>query len=279
VNDAAQVTDALLDALGAPHGRDGLAALLAATPEQLLAAQKTVSAEMGKGLGLPFAPVVDGVVLPAPPAAAVRDGLSATVPVLTGTNRDEWNLFGLLAGSVDDDEALRRRVARLLPGADVDALVATYRAALPGEPINDVFGAIMTDRVFRIPALRLAESQSVHQPDNTFVYFFEHASTAFDGRLGSCHALEIPFVFDTLGRAGVELLTGPQPPQPLADAMHAAWIAFAHTGSPTHAGLPDWPAYDATDRATMTFGGLHEGVAHLELDPAADRRRAWDGLL
>jgi para-nitrobenzyl esterase len=35
--------------------------------------------------------------------------------------------------------------------------------------------------------------------------------------------------------------------------MSAAWIAFARTGSPNGPGLPEWPAYDLKNRATMVF--------------------------
>jgi para-nitrobenzyl esterase len=133
----------------------------------------------------------------------------------------------------------------------------------------------MTDRVFRVPAIRLAEAQAGYQPANTFMYLFEYASTAFGGRLGSCHALEIPFVFNTLGKPGTELLTGPEPPQALADSMHDAWLAFARNGSPGQGGTGEWPAYDHDGRATMHFGVTN----HLEHDPAPSEREAWDGVL
>jgi carboxylesterase type B len=107
------------------------------------------------------------------------------------------------------------------------------------------------------------------------MYLFEYASTAFDGRLGSCHALEIPFVFDNLHKRGVELLMGSEPPPSLAGAMHAAWISFARTGSPDHDGLPHWPAYDRAGRDTMYFGV----PCHLEHDPASAERDAWSGVL
>ena len=107
------------------------------------------------------------------------------------------------------------------------------------------------------------------------MYLFEFASTAFDGRLGSCHALEIPFVFDNLGKPGAHLLTGPEPPQSVADAMHAAWIAFVRTGSPGNELLPEWPAYDRERRATMGFSV----PCHLESDPASAERLAWSGRL
>jgi len=277
-DDAAAVTEAFITELGG----GGLDAVLGAPPERLLEAQQTVSLAMTTGKlkkrassasGLPFGPVIDGAVLPRHPYEAIRDGSAASVPVLLGTTRDEWNLFGLTAGIVENADALIGRLGRIVE--QPEALAVAYRQVRAEDGYNELFSAIMTDRIFRIPAIRLAEAQAVHQPGHTFMYLFEYASTAFGGRLGACHALEIPFVFDNLDKRGIELLTGPEPPQPVADAMHAAWIAFARSGSPAHDGLPSWPAYDLDERATMHFGT----PCHLERDPAAGERLAWAEVL
>jgi len=74
----------------------------------------------------------------------------------------------------------------------------------------------MTDRIFRIPAIRLLEAPHRYQSDGTFSHLLEWASPAFDGRLGSCHALEIPFVLDNLDAASGELFTGADAPRDLA---------------------------------------------------------------
>ena len=79
------------------------------------------------------------------------------------------------------------------------------------------------------------------------MYEFAWRSPKFEGKLGACHALEIPFVFDTLDKEGYEELMGTEPPQQLADAMHAAWVAFATSGNP---GLA---AVRSKSRATMHF--------------------------
>jgi len=278
MDDAAAVAEAFVAELG---GGD-IEALRTADPDRLLAAQQAVSEAMVAGrlprrsssaAGLPFGPVIDGTVLARHPVEAIRDGSASSVPLLTGTNRDEWNLFGLMDRHVDDVDTLVRRLGRFVDRPE--ALVEAYRTARPGDDFDGLFKAVMTDRVFRLPAIRMAEAQSAYQPEHTFLYLFEYASTAFDGRLGSCHALEIPFVFDNLHRAGTELLTGPEPPQSVATAMHSAWIAFARTGSPAVDALPDWPAYDEGDRATMVVGV----PCHLEHDPDAGERLAWSGLI
>jgi para-nitrobenzyl esterase len=275
---AVAVTEAFLAELD-----DGdLEAVMAAPPERLLEVQQVVGQAMVAGhirrpvtsaSGLPFGPVIDGAVLPRHPVDAIADGSAASVPLLTGTTRDEWNLFGLMDRKVEDVERLIGRLGRFTEKPE--PLVAAYRQARPGDDYDELFKAMMTDRMFRIPAIRMAEAQASHQPANTFMYLFEFASTAFDGRLGSCHALEIPFVFDNLGKPGAQLLTGPEPPQSVADAMHAAWIAFVRTGSPANEVLPEWPAYDQKRRATMGFAE----PCHLESDPASAERLAWSGLL
>lgn len=206
----------------------------------------------------------------------ISDGLSAQVPLLTGTTRDEWNLFALMLGRVEDEEALRRRLGRIVedPTQMIDAYRTPRQVDGGDADPHDLWSAVLTDRVFRIPAIRLAEAQAAHQPA-TYMYLFEYASTAFDGKLGSCHALEIPFVFDNLDKPGASLFAGEGAPQALADAMHASWIAFAKTGDPRHDGIPDWPAYEPEGRATMHFGDR----VHLEHDPAPTERAVWDGLL
>lgn len=99
------------------------------------------------------------------------------------------------------------------------------------------------------------------------MYEFAWESPQFDGRLGACHALEIPFVFDTLGNQ-TEGLWGPDPPQTLADTMHDAWVGFATSGD------CDWPTYDISRRATMRF----DTTAIIVDDPLSNERALWEGV-
>ena len=275
---ALEVSERMLDALGTREPGE----LRTLPAQRILDAQGQVSVEVtrarakggaGAGLGLPFAPVLDGVVIDRQPLAAIRDGSAAGVPLLVGSTAEEWRLFGLMLRSVEDEATILRRLGRMVE--DPHTLVAAYRQARDEASHDDLWTAILTDRIFRIPAIRLAEAQLAHQPEHTFVYLFEWASTAFDGRLGSCHALEIPFLFDALDKPGAEMFTGPGAPRDLAVAMQEAWLAFARTGDPSHPGLPEWPAYDVASRATMHLGD----PCHLEHDPGPTERAAWDGVL
>ena len=93
----------------------------------------------------------------------------------------------------------------------------------------------MTRTIFREPTAALAHAH----PGNTWRYEFAWRSNGVNGRLGAAHAMELPFVFDTLAAPGLKQengLLGPEGgPQALADRVHAAWVRFG-----THHD-PGWP--------------------------------------
>jgi carboxylesterase type B len=99
------------------------------------------------------------------------------------------------------------------------------------------------------------------------MYEFAWRSPQFKGRLGAAHGVEIPFVFDTLG-LGTEPLLGRDPPQRLANVMHAAWVTFAASGDCR------WPKYDHMRRPTMRFATKSEVVD----DPLAVKLALWMGV-
>ena len=111
---------------------------------------------------LPFLPVVDGVLLPDHPLAAVADGAANGIDLLIGTNRDELTLFGLgnPALMALDEDGVERWVANAVPDMAAPEVLEAYRAARAsrGESIepNDIWVAIGTDIVFRWPSLQLA---------------------------------------------------------------------------------------------------------------------------
>ena len=173
----------------------------------LLAAQgRVVSRRTGTPGWLPFQPVVDGVVLPEPALAAIRTGLSRDVPLLLGSNTDEWRLFAAMDSRLRnlDLAGLQARILARLPDPDsarAERLADGYRRSgeeRVGKTPLDLFCALETDRVYRLPALRLAEAQlaaggSVH------AYKFTWPSALVGGALGACHAVEVPFVFGSVG--------------------------------------------------------------------------------
>ncbi len=277
------VTDRFLAALDLSPGSAD--ALLTLPVEDVLRAQSAVEQAVqtdherdgGPGIGaLTFQPVADGAVLPSPAIDAVRAGSAAGIPLVVGTTADEWNMFHLrarMAGTLSDEQ-VRRRLARLVGDDRVDDVVDVYRRARPDADPDGLLCAVMTDHVFRVPAIRLAEAQ-LAQAAEVSMYRFDLASTAMGGVLGACHAIEVPFVFDNLDRGGVDMLLGglDDGSRALASSLSRAWTSFAHAAVPAHDGL-DWPTYDLDQRRTCVLDRETAVVA----DPDAEIRALWDGL-
>jgi para-nitrobenzyl esterase len=257
---------------------DADAAKLRTLPVQaILDAQAAISPSP-----LLFSPIVDGVHLPERPLQAVREGRAHDVPLLIGTNRDESKFYMNPKRPQLDDDGLAQRVRAVLPHKARDAagqLIETYRASRVKHDLphtnNDIIDAVETAARFAVPASRLAEAQSVHQPD-TYVYLFDWESPAYRGTLGACHALELSFVFGTTGVPNMERLTGSGPEvDRLSAQMMDAWLAFAKTGNPSCESVGAWPRYDQHARQTMIFGRRTQPQAA----PFEEERAAWAALL
>ena len=265
------VAGLLAETLGVPADRDSIRAVpldkLVQAASDLVAEVQTAAdpAKWGRlALNLlPFAPVIDGTVLPADPLAALGAGQGAGIPLLTGSNRDEARLFFVAPGVIDfiDDPTLE-----LVAGGYglSPAGIAVYRAARPDASAGDVLAAVVTDWFFGIPCLRVAEARE----GRTWVYRFDYPTPADNHRLGACHATEVPFVFDTAAREDVRALIGDEPAQAVSDTMHRVWVDFITTGD------PGWARYDT---ATRTTGLLAHAINAVE-DPARDERACWDGI-
>lgn len=234
--------------------------------DDILAVQQQVEAE---GADRTFLPAVDGSIIPSRPGRALRAGSAAGIPMLIGTNLDEWKLWAAADSHSRDlgEDRLRSRLAQRFPAESVDGLLlAVHEARVArgeGTAPNDLFYAIESERMFRVPARRVADAQSRHAP--TFVYLFTWGSPAMRGWLGACHGLEIAFVFGNQGRGELAAFTGSGPDaDALADRMMDAWLAFARCGDPSTATL-SWPPHDPATRPTMVFGAT-SGVAHAPRD-------------
>jgi len=232
------------------------AGLVDVPAERILAAQTTLMKQRGLAA---IAPYIDGATVPRGPAAAARAGEVARVPLLLGTNRDEWALFDtVLPATTKIAEAQIR--GRL--GARADAIRAAYRSW------SDVIG----DVVFRIPMIRLAEAF----PAPVYAYRFDVASPAFGGRLGAAHTLELPLVWNHLANPFAALLFGGDatPFAGIALQLHDTWAAFIKTGVPDGGGLPAWPRYDAARRATLVIDRDPPGSRVVD-DPGGEQRALW----
>ena len=264
---ATHVAQALLAKLGLETSQ--LAAVADVPLETLLKVQPELGREFG-GIQA-YSPMIDGETLPQHPLAMIAQGSAAKVAILAGTNRDEWRLFALMSGGSKVDEEQLKQIF----GDEAKPALAMYTEARADTLPELAWIDIMSDLVFRMPAIRLAEGQ-VRQGAPVWMYRFDWESPAFGGVLGAAHAMDIPFVFNTLDVELSRMFTGDsQNRQKLADLMHAAWAAFIRGGNPAIASLPDWPLYELDRRATMIFSD----APHVVNDPQGRVRALWMHVL
>jgi para-nitrobenzyl esterase len=235
------------DIAGACAAEFGLAAtaadLAGVEPDLLPAAGDEVTAAIGGHVarwGRPahrsilFAPVVDGDTLPTTPWQARHD-----VPLLVGHTRDEHRLFTLF------DEVTEEQAA------------TAVEIFAPGPyPVTDptlLYERVLSDWLFRMPSLHLAERADTH--------FYE---LTWSGTLGACHGLDVPLVFgNPTSGLPAALIDDLAAAEAVSADMRAAWIAFATTGD------PGWPAFDT---GLVRLFDTEPVVAPY---PEAESRRIW----
>jgi len=231
-------------------------------------------AEVNRNPLLGWRPVVDGQALPQHPFDPVAPAVSASVPLIIGTNKDEATLFLLNDRDLPalDEAGLLSRV-RELAGEHAGELIAAYKRAFPQATPGDLFTAMASDRMMRRNSITQAERKHAQGAAPVYMYLFTWETPALQGRLKSCHALEIPFVFDNIARGGNFTANRPEC-QGLADRMSEAWLAFARAGVPAYRDLPAWPAYTPGERATMIF----DIPCRVENDPYGEIRQVWSRI-
>lgn len=239
--------------------------------------QQAVAAVAAKGIRPNWGPVVDQRNLhrhsftpDAPPAS--RD-----VPLLIGFNRTESTLLvgPRVPGSFDATwETLPGLLEKAVRDTDPQDIITNYRELHPDYSPSDVFFAATTDAQFVRAHVAQVERKAEQGGAPAYFYMLNWDTPVDGGRWRSPHALEIGLVFDNVAKSESMSGTGPEP-QRIADLMSEAWIAFARTGNPNNDLLPEWPAYDTEDRASMVFD-LEPEVVN---DVRGQERRWFDHLV
>ena len=257
------VAEKLLHELGGPSPSN---VVLGRIPiDELLAAQNRTMLSLSDLRTLMcFTPCADGELIPEQPLDALSAGAAAGIPIMTGATLEEWKLFGVLDGGIrtfSEEDLVTRfsEVLSALPSAPTASVAARrYKKALGDRTAayrdKWVWHAFQSARVFHWPSAKLAEAQ--HEGGGrAWQYLVTWRAPAARRALGSCHAIDIPFVFGTTGNPLARPLTGlGSEAGRLSRNIMDAWVAFARAGDPGHEGLPEWPHYEPGNRYTMILG-------------------------
>ena len=246
-------------------------------PERLLAAIAPAARAVGRSRWplldrYDFGPVVDGVDLPQHPAEPEAPAIADDIPLLVGGTREESAFF-----LADDDSVwngtlteaqLRERVAAVA-GAEAEAVLAAYRAAMPRASPADRLVAALTGSNFWVRTVLLAERYAARaRRAPVYMYSLDWRSPAHAGRMKAHHAMDLPFVFDTVNVP--DTTAGAPGARELAARISATWAAFARYGSPANPAIPPWPAYTSLERATMVL----DNECRVARDPDREQRLA-----
>src|SRR5580700_3167359 len=212
----------------------------------------------------PVYPVVDGALLPQTITAAFVSGEFNRVPVISGTNHDEWRLF------VAEDYDFQGNP--ILTSAEYDnAVTALWGSSLApvvlelypysSYPSGGVaLGASGTDGIFSCPARNADQALSQFVTTYTYEFNDENAPPSqsyFGGLLtfplGAYHTSELQYLFKGANFFGLPVAALSHKQVLLSDAMVSYWTQFAKTGNPNSSAEPVWSPYSASTDQFQSF--------------------------
>jgi para-nitrobenzyl esterase len=257
------------------------------TTEQLLqagiTAQRAVAAKAGPITGAPdvrhldrllgWSPYVDGKVLPRHPFDPAAPEDSADVPLIVGTVLNEF----VTAMDMPDafsmtDGQLRANLEKSYPG-HANALMAAFKK---GHPKANPFqlSSIIAACSWRGNAVKQAQLKAAQGKAPAYLFWFQWQTPVLDGRPMAFHCADLSFVFDNTERCETMTGNGPEA-RALAAQMSQAWINFARTGDPNHAGIPKWsPVKGADGHQTMIL----DTPCQFSENPDGEERKIFDAI-
>lgn len=232
---------------------------------------KAIGNPLGGEAGLDFQPVVDGGALPAHPFDPDAPQVSADIPLIIGATRDEMTTLMAIEVTANKltEAELAKRIEGLAPGRS-QQIVAAYKAMRPGATPAFIWADVMTDRWTLVGSDTLADRKLARGRAPVWRYLVTWQMPYLNGIFGAAHGEDMALVFDNVDVARSSLGTGSEP-QRMADAMSRAFVAFARSGKPDHAGIPKWDSYTTGKRETLIF----DVPTRMVEDPQAIERQLW----
>ncbi len=194
-----------------------------------------------------FGMVIDGWFLEDEPLAVLTGGKQNDVPIITGLNADEGSAGPEYGKSTV--EAFRTQ-AEMVYGDKAGEYLSLY------SPQSDEEAGRMSIESARdqgrVSTFLWAEMRAKTSTTDAYTYYFSRAIPWPEyPNFKAFHTSEIPYVFNNL-----KMLDRPWEAvdTTVADIMSSYWVNFVTNGDPNGPGLPDWPAFDSTNKVTMELG-------------------------
>ena len=249
--DCQSLTKRVLDATGAKT----VAELQALSTDDIIA----LNDEVGEFFRFPER---DGAVIPEDPYSRF-DGFNAGIDMLIGSNSDETRYWIDAMGGEENFDMATQLWYRYI-SMSLDSLqrenASRFIDVVPKDnpwPVAE----LLNDLMFRGPAIEMAQRHAA-AGGRTYMYYWTKALK--DPIYGACHGSEVAYVLNT----GRQIKMGDDHNPALAAEVQQMWVNFATTGNPSTP-AHYWPAYEATQRATMVLGD----TIKLLNDPLSEQRR------
>jgi para-nitrobenzyl esterase len=200
---------------------------------------------------------IDGLVLTQQVKTALSTGDFSHVPVIDGTNHDEWRLFVALATAEGHPVTAANYQPMIAATLHVSRRIAALIAAQ--YPLSDykspalALSTLGTDAIFSCPTLILDQDLARYVPIYAYEFSDENAPSPYPSvgfPYGAAHSFELTYLF-TLPTVPPSLLSGSQ--IRLASAMRQEWTNFASTGVPSAAGASAWPRFTAAGQEMLSL--------------------------
>lgn len=255
--------------------------------DQLLAAAIRVQRRLGgpgPGGGMPrgmaspgnmmrrmgWSPILDGSVIPNQPFDPVAPAISADVPMMNGTVLNEmFTAVGKPDAFSMTEDQLAEQVGRTY-GSHAAEIIQVFRKGHPTANPFQLLSIIIAGNA-RTNALTQAQRKAALGKAPAYNFWFQWQTPILDGRPMAFHCADLSFFFNNMDRCQTMTGNGPEARE-LAGQMSDAWIAFARTGNPNHAGLPKWNPVTPDGSQTMIF----DTVSRFSPDPDSAERKVLE---